>query len=612
MISLLEKFKQSVISSHKLHTIICDSDDLLSYEEFQLAIAEEKYNVIKPNTGLELRIVFEKEVRNSKNKYLIIAPANYKPLPDIDLLVHFKSISLKDLFPHLESGVIKGINFSALNLLASIKIFEDLGYEQTVKFVLENVYNLDFDTLTKVKAKERILNALIVVFLGKNNVNFAISKFLTDLAKPYFPSFSKSTIDKNRLINYLNDSWSKFVNSNENEIDFEDPILNKNFGFLFLFETLKPIKVTEEHHKLIPKSLKVGVFVDENENIDTELETLTQYLEEKIQSVEDSYEDWFTLIQILAKAKLKQLQTKNESLINNFTRIESLTNNRFQQFIDNAYWSLFSLSGTKKPVLVPRVLEFMKTQSFKKKALFVIDGMNYWQALLLIKELHRRGINVNPKATLAYIPSITAWSRQAIFRGSKPDLDDNNSKEESLFTHYWKTNNYSTSQIEFLKIGLYKDINVKTVLDTTEILGIVCNDLDSMMHGITLGNKELYTSTQQWIKESKVLDEIDYLIKSGFKIFITTDHGNICATGIKNLKLSDKIGTPSKSKRHLLFSNDIVQSNFLEQNQDVKVGIKDNSVYLRNDEAFTIAGTKIITHGGSHFWEVLIPFLEIE
>jgi hypothetical protein len=612
MISLVEKFKQLIMSSHKSHTIICDIDDLLNYEEFQLAIAEEKYNIIKPKTGLELRIIFEKEVRNSKKKYLIIAPTNYKPLPDIDILVYFKSVSLKDFFPHLESSAIKGLNFNSLNLLFSIKIFEDLGYEQTIKFVLENIYNLDFDTLTKVKARERILNALIVVFLGKNNVNLAVSKFLTDLAKLYFPNLSKSTIDKHKLTNYLNEIWSKFVRSNEKEIDFEDPILNKNFGFLFLFEILKPIKVIAEHIQLIPKSLRVGVFVDGNENIDNELETLTQYLEQKIQSVEDSHDDWFTLIQILAKAKLKQLQTKNESLINNFTRLESLTNKRFQQFIDNIYWSLFSLSGIKKPIVVTRILDFVKAQPYKKKAIFVLDGMNYWQALLLLKELQKKGINVTPKTTLAYIPSITAWSRQAIFKGGKPILSEDNSKENSSFKNFWQQHNYAKTQIDFMKVGLYKDLDLTQVSSNTEILGIVCNDLDDMMHGITIGNKELKSSTEQWINESRIINGIESLKNKGYYICITSDHGNVCATGIKNLKIIEKVGTPSRSKRHLLFSNDLLQANFITQNPNLNLGVKDNSVFLRNEDAFTTEGTKIITHGGSHFWEVLIPFIEIK
>ena len=212
---------------------------------------------------------------------------------------------------------------------------------------------------------------------------------------------------------------------------------------------------------------------------------------------------------------------------------------------------------------------------------------------------------------MAYIPSITAWSRQAIFKGSKPILNEDNSKEDSLFINFWERHNYAKSQIEFMKVGLYNDLDLGEISSHTEILGIVCNDLDEMMHGITMGNKELKSSTERWINESQIISRILYLKSSGYKIFITTDHGNVCATGIKNLKLIDKVGTPSRSKRHLLFSNDILQANFLKQNPNLKLGIKDNSVFLRNDDAFTLEGTKIITHGGSHFWEILIPFIEI-
>lgn len=612
MISLLQKFKHLITSTHKQHSIICDQDDLLSYDEFVLSTEEEKYIIIRAENDLNVRIIFEKEVRNSNNKYLIIAPRDYKPLPDIELLVHFISLTIKDLFPNLDAEVIKGLSFSNLSLLFNIKTYDELGREQTTKYVLENIYNLDFDTLTKVKAKERILNALIVVFLGKNNVNSAISKYLTELARPYFPSLCNSVIDKNKLSHYLINAWSQYVIEKNNEIDFEDPLLNKNIGFLFLFENIQPIKISQNRFEEIPKSLRIGVFVDENENNDDELKKLTQYLEEKIQSIEDSYEDWFTLIQIFSKTKLRQLQSQNQELIDNFAKVEEISNNRFQQFINNTYWSLYSLSGSKKPVVVSRILEYIKMQPHKKKALIVLDGMNYWQSILLIKELHKNGIEVNSKTTLAYIPSITAWSRQAIFRGNKPILSEDNSKEDSLFTSFWEQYNYTRSQIEFMKVGLYKDLNPKEVNSNTEILGIVCNDLDDIMHGITMGNKELKSSTEQWIKESRIVDGIDFLRINGYYVYITTDHGNICATGTKNLKINDKVGTPSRSKRHLLFSNDVLRENFLKNNPNLSVGIKDNSLFLRNDDAFTSEGTKIITHGGSHYWEVLIPFIEIK
>ena len=113
------------------------------------------------------------------------------------------------------------------------------------------------------------------------------------------------------------------------------------------------------------------------------------------------------------------------------------------------------------------------------------------------------------------------------------------------------------------------------------------------------------------IAKSKIINTIASLRSHGFKVYITTDHGNLEATGIKNLKLKDKVGSLSRSKRYIHFSNETMLANFREQNPLLTIGIKGNSVYLRQEEAFTDENSKIITHGGSHLWEVLIPFIEI-
>ena len=51
--------------------------------------------------------------------------------------------------------------------------------------------------------------------------------------------------------------------------------------------------------------------------------------------------------------------------------------------------------------------------------------------------------------------------------------------------------------------------------------------------------------------------------------------------------------------------------NFQEQNPNQKYGLRDTSVFLRDQSAFTNEEKVIVTHGGSHLWEVLIPFVEI-
>ena len=118
-------------------------------------------------------------------------------------------------------------------------------------------------------------------------------------------------------------------------------------------------------------------------------------------------------------------------------------------------------------------------------------------------------------------------------------------------------------------------------------------------------------STQQWLEKSKIVEYVKILRSKGFKVFITTDHGNVEATGIKNLNMKEKVGSLSRGKRHIHFSNETMLVNFKEQNLEIVLGTKDNSVYLRQEEAFTDQAVKIVTHGGSHLWEVLIPFGEI-
>ena len=131
------------------------------------------------------------------------------------------------------------------------------------------------------------------------------------------------------------------------------------------------------------------------------------------------------------------------------------------------------------------------------------------------------------------------------------------------------------------------------------------------MHGSILGNSQLKTSTEQWIEKSKIIQSISALREKGFHIYITADHGNIEATGLKNLTLKEKVGTLSRGKRHLHFTNETIMENFLEQNTNLTLGKKGLSVYLKNQEAFTDENTQVITHGGSHLWEVIVPFISI-
>lgn len=607
-----DKYLRLITSTYKHNIILDDQDNLLQYEELRSLIMEAGYQLLEAKNDFEVRLIYELQVNGSEDKSIIVAPVGYKPLPDIRKNVHFQQIGLSQLFPNLDSTAIKGLSYNALCLLSNIRPFEELGQERTLKFLLENLYNVDFDTLTQSKPRERVLNALITVLLEKNGINQPLLQYLSHLSRAYLPGLLSAGLTKQNLIEFLQKQWEAYLKNGSVDIDFEEPMLSKSIGYLFVFEFLKPVQVSEDRLKSLPKASRIGAFVNEQQNNDNELEGLIQYLEQQKDSIEDLYDQWFTIVQVMANAKLKVLLSKDESLQSKYTMVEASLNQRFQRFIDNTYNSLFTLNGVRRPVVVSRILEHMKSQPAKRKALLVIDGMNYWQWDLLSNALRENNIVVNQGTSLAFIPTITAWSRQAIFKGAKPDLDANNSKEASLFESYWKQNGYNNYEIAFEKLGVNKTLNIEGLSQNITMLGLVCKDLDDIMHGSILGDQQLKASTIEWIKQSKIVEQIVALHNFGFAIYITSDHGNIEAVGVKNIKLKEKVGALSRSKRHLYYDNETVLGTFQEANPNLDYGIKNSSVYLKDKTAFTEENSVVITHGGSHLWEVLVPFITIK
>jgi len=611
MSNWVDKCKRLVVSSHKKHIIVADQDNLFDYTELRQAFENEGYNILNCKTDLAVRLVFELQARDSENKLLIVAPASYHPLPDIEILIHFQPVGLPQLFPNLDAKAIKGLSFNALCLLSNFKPYEELSHGKTLKFLLENLYNIDFDTLTNNKAKERILNALITVFLEKNGINEPLRQFLTSITKPYFPTLVSQELNSSSLIKFIQEQWQSYVITGNSVLDFKEPLLNKSLGYLFAFEYLNPIQVTPEVYDAFSKPLKIGVYVDENVHNDNELEGLLEYLKQQLDIIEDIPDQWFKIIQVLANAKLKSFLSGHDSLKAAYQKIEDAFNIRFQRFIDNAYGSLFSLSGVRKPVVVSRILEHINAKPAKRRALLVIDGMNYWQWNILGRVLFDAGISYSSNASLAYIPTITAWSRQAIFKGDKPDLNEGNGKEGKLFETFWINHGIPGYQVAYKRFSVNEPLTVSNLSMDITTLGLVCNDLDDIMHGSILGNNQLKMSTEQWIERSGIKELIIALRTSGFQVYITADHGNIEANGLKNLTMKEKVGALSRGKRHLHFTNETLLQNFIDLNPALEIGKKGLSLYFKKHEAFTTENCQVITHGGSHIWEVIVPFISI-
>ncbi len=288
----------------------------------------------------------------------------------------------------------------------------------------------------------------------------------------------------------------------------------------------------------------------------------------------------------------------------------------FQKFIDDNYFSFINSSPLGRPKMVNKILPYLNDKHSRtdKVALIVVDGMTYWQYLILDKALSDVGITVRRDITLAWLPSITKLSRQAIFRGESPKMDYKQSPEEEmrLWREYWT----SSDRLPDKRMQEYEVnyIHGSLVTDNYNPLRLAFVDvrLDEMMHALD-NNKNLYDLTRNWAAEAST--NIKAIHEQGYQIYITTDHGNVLAKPWRALTPKEKTflyEKESRGKRHLIYSKKDYLDDFLQSNQEINGELLTHSEWTvwRNTQSFS--NNCGITHGGAHFLEVVIPFVTIE
>lgn len=317
--------------------------------------------------------------------------------------------------------------------------------------------------------------------------------------------------------------------------------------------------------------------------------------------------NWRVICRIISKGILQSIGTFHfEELLIHVNR----TNNIFQESIRLNYQQTKNSSSVKSPKIVSKILDYLSFNFLKDKvALIVVDGLAYWQYELLKSKLPEK---INEKVIYSWIPSITQLSRQAIFRGDIPiaNYRQGPTSEIKLWNSYWKLKGINDFEIRYC----HESIDL-TNLESITKFAIVYKDLDEKMHSSTDYN-DLLLLTQNWIERSKIVSTINELQHIGFKIFLTTDHGNIQAKGWRGLQGREKLGTNksgSRSERHIEYTEKWLSDEFMANNPELKdaVVMEEQAIYFKSNLSFSRKET-LVTHGGSHILEVLIPFIEID
>lgn len=285
------------------------------------------------------------------------------------------------------------------------------------------------------------------------------------------------------------------------------------------------------------------------------------------------------------------------------------TNNLFQDFLKKRYVNVVSSTcGKEAPRIVSHILPFIRKQENEKSALIVVDGMNYWQSILLGNSLEEHfHVRIKYECVFSWLPSITELSRQAIFKASRPSdmYAQNPHSEEKLWRHYWEAKKLPSFQ------QFYQHSGSLAIENSVTKLAYILTDLDDKMHASD-NFYYLLDSTKRWVDDDVFLQNIQHLLNLDFKVFITTDHGNIETVPYRRLAGSDKLGANNISNRHITLPEEADKALFEAEYAGHLLQIDESgrTYYAIGQEALSNKSSGV-THGGTHWLEALIPFITV-
>jgi hypothetical protein len=147
------------------------------------------------------------------------------------------------------------------------------------------------------------------------------------------------------------------------------------------------------------------------------------------------------------------------------------------------------------------------------------------------------------------------------------------------------------------------------------VAGLVVDTVDKIMHGMQLGGCGMHNQINQWGESGYLNRLMELLISKGFKIFLTSDHGNIEAVGIG--KPTEGVIADQRGERARIYPDDVLRKS-VEENIANTIpwpghGLpQDFCVLLASGrDAFTHKGSRTVCHGGASMDEVLVPLIEI-
>lgn len=654
--SLLQPFVPGIARK----TVVADPDELFRDDQVFRAISDRGFTLIYFEDSVSFRFTYESQFREAwdrgENRELIVVvrpdTRELDRLP-ADVLQDARRLAfyLKDIFPNLSYSVVSKLDrtyFDTLFRAHSHYARQPLGDALTREFILKHV----FETVPELIRKDSdLLRALLQRHYRKQQVPQSLDEyFLSVLDRTArFKDWPLRAIvpDRGAFWDFLQERWPRYVYAQASEggrlaaetaalkypgefaIPFDHDDVKVYIDNLFTEGILKPIAWVAAAVKAQPW-IKIGMKGGADAQEALRFEDLCKGVADNAPVQDANPQAWLKFA--YQYAQMQRVWSENTHALKSqhgqqYVDLRQRLNADFGAWVATAYRGIYNYPAVT-PVMVHHIPAFLAhrlTQNEARKVAFVlVDGLAVDQWLLLKDALSPvlSEATVREDALMAWIPTITPVSRQAAFSGKIPvyfsETILRTDRDEYGWRQFWSDRGLQLDQVAFTAVrGDTGDLDtIEQALDQ-RVRAFACTiyKVDEIMHGVQVGAAGMAAQVKTWAADGFLSALVQRLLKDGFTIVISADHGNIEAVGI---------GTPqegalseTKGQRCRIFSDTrlraAVQTGFPDATAWDHQGLpKDFHCLLAPPaKAFIPPGQTAICHGGISIDEVIVPFVEI-
>ena len=646
-------------------TLVADPDGLLLEEGVLAGILERGFELIPFEDHIAFRYAYESRFRSRWDRggqtgsAVVLRCADYglDSLP-YDLLQAGRpmSFNLGEIFPDLSYSVLAELHRAGLDALHEAQRRHTpgvLGDNATKEFILRHVFEIDPELIGK---SSDLLRVLLRRHYREQRIPALLDEHLIRLLqrRDDFKDWPLETIvpDREAFFAFLQERWPVFLDreagsggpgEQEKSRDFEFPgPLDLPFDHddvrvyvndLFLEGFLQA--VPHEQAESFSKTWRAwGIRTDEQADRKRRVDRLMDSMGATASAVpqEDArHEEWLRFARTWAELFSLALELDTDVTETAQWEIEGLQNridDALLTWLTKRYSGLINLPPVP-PVMLHHVPRFLSRRindgKEHKAALVVVDGLSLHQWFVIRKVLARQHANYRfrDNEVFAWIPTITTVSRQAAFAG-KPPLYFPNSihtteKEPTLWKQFWMDQGLTQQEIAYAKgLGDGPLVSVEELVARPKmrVLGLVVDKVDRIMHGMQLGAAGMHNQVRQWAAQPFMANLVDLLLEHGFRVCLTSDHGNIEAAG--KGRPSEGAVADVRGERARVYTDSSLRGQVKERFPDAlewpPTGLPQGYLPLLapGRSAFVGKQRRVVGHGGASLEELIVPLVQIE